>query len=147
MTRINLYSLKQVKEHSELYDVCGAIKSPEDSEKIISAVLEGAAVEKLGILALNTKNKVTGIHIIAMGGLSSISINAREVFIPALLNNAASVILFHNHPSGDCEPSPNDVQFTKRITEAGKMLGINVLDHIVIGDNESFASMKRQELF
>jgi DNA repair protein RadC len=95
-------------------------------------------------LCLNTKNKVAGAHIISQGSLSASIVHPREVFKAALLNNSASIILAHNHPSGDPEPSREDVETTKRLVEAGEILGIRVLDHVIIG--EQYLSMKEEGL-
>ena len=145
MKRINIYTVKQVKEKGGLYDVeSKKIKSPEDAENIIQTVLDlnSEAVEKFGILTLNTKNEVAGIHIISIGNLNSSIVHPREVFKAAILNNAASIILFHNHPSGDPQPSSEDVKITKRLIEAGSIMGIDVMDHIVTGDGK-YKSLKK----
>lgn len=146
MKSINFYSLKQVKEKSARYDLESKfIRKPEDARNIIHQALdlESEANEKFVILTLNTKNVVVGIHIISVGTLNSALVHPREVFKAALLNNAASIICAHNHPSGDCTPSPEDIQMTKRLSEAGQIVGIEVLDHLVIGD-QSFRSFKEE---
>ena len=85
------------------------------------------------MLALDTKNKVIGVFTVSTGSLNASIIHPRDVFQRAILSNAASVILVHNHPSGDPSPSSEDVELTKKLAAAGKMLDIDVLDHVVIG--------------
>jgi DNA repair proteins len=146
--RLNIFSIRQVKESSGIYDVDNKrINSPEDANNIINKVLNlsDRAEEVFGILTLSTKNQVAGVHIISIGTLNSSLIHPREVFKAAILNNAASIIAFHNHPSGDSTPSKEDVQVTQRLIDAGNILGINVFDHIVVGENE-FTSLKSEGL-
>ena len=84
---------------------------------------------------LNTKSKLLGSKQLSKGTVNSAVITPREIFIEALEKKAASVILLHNHPSGDPTPSENDFLLTKRVKEAGKLIGVELLDHIIIGDN------------
>jgi len=100
--RINMYTVKLVKEKGGNYDLEEKVISPAAARDVIEKVLEisSSPVEKMGIITLTTKNRVAGIHIIAVGGLSQAVIEAREIFQRAILNNAASIILFHGHPSG-----------------------------------------------
>lgn len=146
--RINLYSVKLVKDGGVNYSLEDRIASPIIARDIIEKVLDlsSSPVEKFGFIALTTKNKIAGIHIVAIGGLRQAVIEAREIFQHAILNNAASIILFHNHPSGDPEPSKEDIIFSKKIEDAGKLLGIVVLDHVIIGDSGRFISLKEQGL-
>ena len=109
--------------------------------------MSSSPVEKFGIIALNTKNKIAGLHIIAVGGLNQASVEAREIFQQAILNNAASIILFHNHPSGEPKASKEDIRLTKRLDDAGQIIGVKVLDHIIIGEGIRYASLKEQGLF
>ena len=146
MTRINVYSLRLVKESSIAYNLEKPIVNPAAAAEIINQVfdMENQPNEVFAILCLNTKNKVAGAHIISQGSLSASIVHPREVFKAAILNNAASIILAHNHPSGDPEPSWEDIETTRRLVEAGEILGIRVLDHIIIG--EQYLSMKEKGL-
>lgn len=112
------------------------IKSPDDVARFARKCLEldMYAEEYLYMLCLNTKNAITSVFEISHGSVNSSIFSVREVFQKALLANAVNIILLHNHPSGDCTPSREDVEVTKRADEAGKILGVNVLDHIIIGD-------------
>jgi DNA repair protein RadC len=101
--------------------------------------------EQLRTLNLNTKNRILSAPMIYQGTLDSTHVRIAEVFRPALIDNAAALIVAHNHPSGDTTPSPEDVQLTRQLIEAGRLLDINVLDHIIIG-REGFASLREQGL-
>ena len=108
--------------------------------------LIGARREDLFCLALDTKGRLLGgINPVISGTANSISLRPAELFREAVILDAPSVILVHNHPSGDPRPSPQDVASTKAFTAAGKLLDITVEDHIVIGTN-SFVSMRREKL-
>ena len=96
------------------------------------------------VLMLDTKNRVIGINTVSVGILDSALVHPREVFKPAILCNASSIILAHNHPSGDPSPSFEDQRVTKRIKEAGDLLGIEVLDHVVVGEQGRFCSLKER---
>ena len=147
MTRINVYSLRLVKESSVAYNSEKPIVNPATAAEIVNQVfdMENQPNEVFAILCLNTKKKVAGAHIISQGSLSSAIVHPREVFKAAILNNAASIILAHNHPSGDPEPSREDIETTRRLVEAGEILGIRVLDHIIIGE-QRYLSMREEGL-
>jgi len=146
MTRINVYSLRLVKESVATYDVEKVVRNPANAAGIVNQIfdMQNQPNEVFAILCLNTKNKVVGTHIISQGSLSSSIVHPREVFKAAMVNNAASVILAHNHPSGDPEPSREDIETTRRLVEAGEIIGIKVLDHVIIG--EQYLSMKERGL-
>jgi DNA repair protein RadC len=126
-----------VKEKGAMYDVQKKIESPYDAYKAITEItkVQEEAQEVFGILILNTKNKIVAVHEVSRGALNSSLVHPREVFKPAVLHNAAAIICFHNHPSGDPEPSREDIEITKRLVEAGKIMGIEILDHIIVGDD------------
>ena len=88
--------------------------------------------ENFGVLCLNARGRVCGFVLVGVGSLTSTIVHAREVFAPAMELRAAHIILVHNHPSGDCTPSPEDVELTERLTSAGRLLGIPVVDHVII---------------
>ena len=120
------------------------IKSPEDAVIIGKNHLRihEESEEYMHMICLNTKNRVIGIFEISHGNVNSSIVGTREIFQKALLANAVSIILMHNHPSGDPNPSREDIEVTKRIVEAGRILGIQVLDHLVIGDQ--YVSLKEK---
>jgi DNA repair protein RadC len=90
--------------------------------------------EKFIVLLLDAKHRAIGVNTVSIGSLTASIVHAREVFKPAIAGNAATVILAHNHPSGDPAPSLEDVELTKRLREAGDFLGIRVLDHVILGE-------------
>lgn len=140
--RVNIVSLRVVKESSLLYKE-RRIRSPHDSYNLIKSFLEDSDREMFVILSLDTKNQPTNIEVCHIGSLNASIVHPRECFKNALLSNANSVIAFHNHPSGDVSPSEQDLLVTDRLKEAGNILGIDLLDHIIIGDN-SFISLKEK---
>ena len=120
------------------------IRSPEDAVELGKEFMHihEEPEEYMYIICMNTKNKVIGVFEISHGNVNSSIVGAREVFQKALLANAVSIILMHNHPSGDPSPSREDIEVTKRMVEAGKIVGVQVLDHIVIGDR--YSSLKEK---
>jgi len=111
------------------------IKDPRSVVKAISASIKDKAKEHFKLILLNARNKILGISTISIGSLNASIVHPREVFKDAIMHNAYSVVLAHNHPSGDPEPSEDDLTITKRFIEAGKILGIEVIDHIIITKN------------
>lgn len=149
MKRINVYTVELVKEKGGLYDLENTrITSPDEAHEIIEKVfsLSKKPKEHFGILTLSTKNTVLGAHIIHIGSLNASIVHPREVYQMAILNNSAGIIAFHNHPSGSLEASPEDIEVTKRLYEAGKIIGIDLMDHLIIGRN-GVLSMKTKGLF
>ena len=143
VSSINIYKIKMIKEDTVEYS--NTIKSPADVAALARDVLEmhEMAEENFIILCLNTKNKIAGVHTISIGSLNASIVHPREVFKVALLNNANGIICLHNHPSGDPEPSREDIEITHRLVNAGNILGINVLDHVIIGE-QRYVSLKEQ---
>lgn len=121
------------------------VKTPEDVVGVVKNRLKGKKKEYFFILSLDTRNRLIKTSEISIGSLDTSIVHPREVFKEAISSTAASVILVHNHPSGDPQPSEDDVKLTKRLIESGELLGISVLDHIIVGD-EKYISLKRQEL-
>lgn len=144
--RITTYDVKLVKEESKLYELDNVmVNSASAAGEMVELVCElnDSTVEKFGIICLDTKNKVIGIHIVGVGGLASCNVEIRGIFQRALLNNAMSIILFHNHPSGDPTPSKEDISITRKIVEAGDVMTIKVLDHIICGDGQCVSLAER----
>lgn len=148
MVNISFFNLKVVKEGSGRYDVRKKIQSPDDVFNIAQNVIRASehAEENLWLITLDTKNNITGIFTVSTGSLNSSIVHPREVFKRAVLQNAASIVICHNHPSGDPTPSQEDINTTKRIYDAGKILGIELLDHIIIGDSR-YTSLKGMGVF
>ena len=103
------------------------------------------ASEVVLVVVLNTKNEINAIHRVFTGSLNTSVAHPREIFRTAIINNGARIMLFHNHPSGNTSPSEADIAFTRRIIDCGEMLGIEVMDHIIIADNE-YLSLREQGL-
>lgn len=122
------------------------VKTPEDVVGLVGTKLEEKKKEYFLALLLDTRNRLIRSAEISIGSLDSSIVHPREVFKEALAASAAAVIFVHNHPSGDTDPSGEDIKLTKRLAEAGNIMGIDVLDHIIIGGKEH-CSMKRQGLF
>jgi DNA repair protein RadC len=147
-TSINIYTLKQIRTQRRRYDLEDyPITSPLTCYKILQLLLDlkSEPVEKFGIISLNTKNKITGIHIIGIGTIDRLYIEPRDVFMAAMMNNAKSIIAFHNHPSGDPVPSLDDMFLTRRLKEAGQIMCIELLDHIITGEGR-YVSFKERGL-
>lgn len=146
--RINIYSIKQVRESCVTYKGIeeAKISNPMDVADLVNHLFDLASAdrESFGILCLNAKNKINGAHIVSVGSLNGSIAHPREVFKLAILNNAAGIILFHNHPSGDTTPSPEDKAVTHKMIEAGRLLDIKVLDHIIIGHDGRFTSLANE---
>jgi DNA repair protein RadC len=109
------------------------IKNPEAVVKAIRASVQDKAKEHFKLILLNSRNRVIAISTISIGTLTTSLVHPREVFKEAIMHSAASVVLAHNHPSGDPDPSEDDLKITKKLVESGKILGIEVIDHIIIG--------------
>ncbi|MBS4208959.1 DNA repair protein RadC [Bacillus sp. FJAT-50079] len=125
------------------YDDRFVIRSPEDGANYVMNDMRFLSQEHFVCLYLNTKNQVIHRQTIFIGSLNASIVHPREVFKEAFRRSAASIICFHNHPSGDPAPSREDIEVTKRLVECGKMVGIEILDHLVIGDRK-YVSMKEK---
>lgn len=116
-----------------------AITDPESLVKALRGTIRDKAKEHFKLILLNTRNKVIRISTISVGTLNASLVHPREVFKEALTHNASSLILAHNHPSGDTEPSEEDIRITRRLRDAGRIMGVEVLDHIIITRNSYFS--------
>jgi DNA repair protein RadC len=121
------------------------IKTPADAAGLVMEEMRHLDREHFRALLLNAKNQVIGQEVISIGTLNSSAVHPRELFKSAIKRSAAALILVHNHPSGDPSPSREDVEVTRRLVEVGRLIGIEVLDHLVIGDNK-FSSLKAKGL-
>ena len=133
---------QEVRENHEATEVY-KVRSPQDCGMLAVDLIGNEDREVLLVLCLNTKNDVVAIHRCHVGSLNSSIVHPREVFKSAILNNAASIIISHNHPSFNCSPSSEDIEVTKRIQEAGILLGIELLDHIIVTPS-TFLSLKEK---
>jgi len=119
------------------------IRSPDDGANYIMEEMRSLKQEHFVVLFLNTKNQVIHRQTIFIGSLNASIVHPREVFREAVKRSAASIIVAHNHPSGDPSPSQEDIHVTRRLVESGKMIGIELLDHLIIGDRK-FISLKEK---
>ncbi|WP_152654756.1 DNA repair protein RadC [Oceanobacillus sp. CFH 90083] len=119
------------------------IRSPEDGANYVMEEMRNLAQEHFVALFLNTKNQIIHRQTLFIGSLNASIVHPRELFREAVKRSAASILVCHNHPSGDPTPSQEDILVTKRLVESGKIIGIEVIDHLVIG-NERFVSLKQK---
>lgn len=140
--RINIVSLKLVRESSILYKE-RRILSPEAAYKLLKEFLVDSDRERFVVVCLDTKNQPTAINICHVGSLNASIVHPREVMKAAILSNSASIIVGHNHPSQDPTPSREDIEVTKRLVEVGRIIGIEVIDHLVVCE-EKYVSLKEK---
>ena len=122
------------------------IRGPDDVVALVGARLRKEAREHFLVLLLNARHEVTGQETVSIGSLNASIVHPREVFRPAVLASAAATVLVHNHPSGDPEPSEEDLTITKRLVQAGELLGIQVLDHVIVASRGVVSLRSRQLL-
>ena len=148
MVNIQKFSLRIVKESGGRYDIDKYVGNPFQARDLFVEVVEldRRAEEVFAIATLDVKNKVTGVFEVSTGTLTSSLVTPREVFKRAILQNAAGIVLAHNHPSGVADASSDDISITKKLQKAGKIMGINVVDHIIIGSRDNFISMQEENL-
>jgi len=122
-----------------------AINTPADAAKVLMPTMRYLKKETFKTLLLDTKNRLIKIENISTGILDASLVHVREVFAPAILEGASSILLAHNHPSGNCIPSSQDLEITRNLMEASKIMQIDILDHIILGDGR-FLSLKEKKL-
>ena len=122
-----------------------SISCPDDVRRLLGPEMAQLAQEQLRVLLLDTKNNVVGQRVVYQGNVSSAIVRPAEVLRPAVIEAVPSIIISHNHPSQDPTPSPEDAAITRELTQAAKLLGIELLDHVVIG-GERFVSLKERGL-
>ena len=122
------------------------IRSFADAGALLHAYLADVDREHFVVLMLDQKNRVIGIHTVPVGSLTASVVHPRETFKAAILANAAAIICGHNHPSGDCQPSKEDRAITQRLKEAGALLGINLLDHVIVGGEGRYFSFADENM-
>ena len=144
--RVPVYRVTLVRE-GRLPCTQPQIRSARDAAVLFRQHLGNVDREFFMVAMLDQKNKVIGINTVSMGSLTASVVHPRECFKPAILSNAAALLCCHNHPSGAPQPSQEDRSLTKRLVDAGKLLGINVLDHIILGDgSETYYSFADEGL-
>lgn len=143
--RIEIVSLRMVREKTSLLYPNRIVRTPEDAANLFRQFIGDCDRESFCILCLNTKNEPTALHLVSTGSLNASLVHPRETFKLAILANSASIITCHNHPSGEPTPSQEDIELTSRLRDSGCLLGIDLLDHLVLG-NGTFVSMKERGL-
>ena len=143
MRYIPVYKVQLVRERTLIVPE-KQVKSPQDAADVLREYLKGADREHFVALHLNAKLVIVGIETVSVGILDASLVHPREVFKAAILNNAASIIVGHNHPSGYPTYSSDDVGVTRRLVEAGKILGIPVEDHVIIGEGNRYCSLREE---
>jgi DNA repair protein RadC len=121
------------------------LRTPREAAEYLLPSFGARAVEQFGIVLLDSRHRVLKTTVVASGSLNATIVQPRDVFREAVLGGAAAVVAFHNHPSGDPSPSPDDVELTQRLAAAGRLMGIDVVDHVVLGDTRycSFKELGR----
>ena len=135
------YHIKLIKEGQPEY--CTEIKGPADAVPFFQKRIGSSPQEHFAALFLNTRNGLIGWREISRGTLNANLVHPRETFAPAVQLMAAAIIVAHNHPSGVTDPSKEDIEMTKRLQEAGKLLGIELVDHLIVSE-DNFTSLKEQ---
>jgi DNA repair protein RadC len=118
------------------------LRSPAQLAALLLPQYGGGTVEQFGIVMLDTKSRLIRIRLVTIGTVDSAVVHPREVFREAAAAAAAAIVLFHNHPSGDPTPSPDDLDLTRRMINAGTVMGIDVVDHIILGDRRYFSLLE-----
>ena len=122
------------------------LSCPQDVADFLMPRLRYAAKEQFVVILLNGKNKVIGTEVVSEGSLSSSIVHPREVYAPAMLHHAAAIMVAHNHPSGDPKPSLEDEEVTRMLSCSGKVLGIPMIDHVIIGDGNYYSFLENEAL-
>ena len=146
MQSLQLYRLRLIREGTLAY---GPVTHPVEAHQAIRQMarsLLGDLDREAGVvIALDARNRPIGGHVVSVGTLSSSLVHPREVFKFGILANAASLLFAHNHPSGNAEPSQDDIEMTRRLVKAGEIIGIEVIDSLIIG-HDTFLSLKERGL-
>jgi DNA repair protein RadC len=135
-----IWKLKDVEQLPDGFDRTMPVRSPEDLVRQLGFLFKDAAQEMMIVVILSARNYVQAIDIISTGTLNASLAHPREVFRCAVANLAASIIVMHNHPSGNPEPSQEDINITRQLVESGRVLGIPVHDHVIVA-GDSYSSM------
>ncbi|MFJ7747463.1 RadC family protein [Peribacillus sp. NPDC097295] len=134
---------QEIRETSDPFTTF-QISSPHQAQELAASYIAHEDREVFLVMMLNTKNQVVGLHRAHTGSLNASIVHPRDVLKCAVLNNAASIIVSHQHPSGDPTPSREDIEVTKRLAEAGKILGIELLDHVIVSHLGNHVSLKEK---
>jgi len=143
-----VYEVVSIKQVVRELEGVHTVRSPEDAAELAHQLIGDEDREVFLVMCLNTKNNVVAVHKAHIGSLNASIVHPRDVYKSAILNNAASIIVSHNHPSSNFSPSPEDIEVTERLQQAGKILGIDLLDHVIVTPNPNkFLSLKEKGYF
>jgi DNA repair protein RadC len=120
------------------------IRVAAEAAPLLAQYIGEADREVFAVALLTVRHRVLGLHTVSVGCLTSSLVHPREVFKPAILSGSAALLLVHNHPSGDPEPSAEDIALTRRLTAGGQLLGIEILDHLILGEAGRFVSLRER---
>ncbi|GLB30042.1 hypothetical protein LAD12857_19650 [Lacrimispora amygdalina] len=143
--RVEVIRLLMVKEGRMLYGM-HRFSKPEEAVDMVRPLFVMADREMIIVMSLNTRLEPLAVEIVAVGGLTACSVDSRDIFKHAVLNNAAFIVCFHNHPTGDPSPSQQDRQITTRLEKAGRILGIPLIDHIIIGEDDFYSFREHEKI-
>lgn len=141
--RIQVVHLQMVKDAEVIYGK-QVLDGPRDTAVLVRGLIGNMDRECLVVCATDAKMKPTYIQIVGIGATNYCPVSIPEVFKVALLSNSVNILLAHNHPSGDCTPSSEDIAFTERVRRTGDLLGIRLIDHIIVGGGDSFFSLREE---
>jgi DNA repair protein RadC len=133
------YRLQLVCESGEGDEPPEVLRTSSDVARVLRPLFDGIDREKFVVVLLDAKHRPIGVNTVSVGSLTASIVSPREVFKPAIVGNAAAILLCHGHPSGCPEPSAEDREVTKRLRDAGELLGIRVLDHVILGDGKHYS--------
>jgi DNA repair protein RadC len=137
---VPVYKISLVRESTVIESPAVPLRRSSDVAEMLRPLFAGLDREQFAVLLLDSGRRPVGVNIVSVGSLTASIVHPRETFKAAILTNSAAVILAHNHPSGSVQPSPEDIELTKRLRDAGELLGIRVLDHVIIGDGHAIFS-------
>jgi DNA repair protein RadC len=143
--RVGIIRTQIVREGSMLYGN-RRINNPTDAVELVKDIFRYADREMMVVVSLDSKNAPLALEIVSVGTVNTCLVSMREIFKHCILTNATSIMCFHNHPSGIPEASKEDIEVTRKLDEAGKLLGIWLLDHIIVGEGKTFVSLQERGL-
>ncbi len=135
--KLKIVSLKMETDKEIRYEYNEEITHPIIAKDLATRIIGHSDRESFLVLSLNIKHKINNASVISQGAVDYSLVHPREVFKTAILSNSNKIMVFHNHPSGDTYPSKEDINLTKRLKECGEILGISLMDHIIVSENES----------
>lgn len=140
---VPLYRVSLVRDGSSRVEDRPRACNPADVARLVRGLIPDDGIEHFGVVMLDVRKRVIGTLEVSAGCLTASMVHPREVFGPAIVHKAAALIVYHNHPSGDPEPSAEDIALTRRLTGGGALLGIEVIDHVVVGSGtDAYRSLR-----